>query len=175
MTGKAREHLSVKALDGYDPVIGRFLWMLDDTRLETWKVLEGVAPEIIDWQPTLTNGNSLGTLLYHIAAIEMDWLYSEVAENKLPDTVWEDFPYPVRDVSGRLTIITSVSLDDHFRRLDATRKRLLDVFREMSLDEFRRVRHMEHYDVTPEWVIHHLIQHEAEHRGEMAMVRALAG
>lgn len=174
MTGKSREQLAVRVLEGHDPTIGRLMWMLDDTRLATWKVLEGVAPAVIDWQPPLAHGNSIGTLLYHIAAIETDWLYSEVAEGKLPDSVWENFPYSVRDDQDRLTVVTGISLDDHFKRLDATRKRLLDIFREMSLDEFRRVRHMERYDVTPEWVVHHLMQHEAEHRGEMATVRALA-
>jgi uncharacterized damage-inducible protein DinB len=35
------------------------------------------------------------------------------------------------------------------------------------MDEFRRPRHLEQYDVTPQWVLHHLIQHEAEHRGQI--------
>jgi uncharacterized damage-inducible protein DinB len=33
-------------------------------------------------------------------------------------------------------------------------------------DEFRRPRHLEQYDVTPQWVLHHLIQHEVEHQGQ---------
>ncbi len=44
----------------------------------------------------------------------------------------------------------------------------------MSLDDFRRARNLERYDVTPAWVVHHLLQHEAEHRGEIATIRALA-
>jgi uncharacterized damage-inducible protein DinB len=39
---------------------------------------------------------------------------------------------------------------------------------------FRRVRRLSDCDVTPEWVIHHLMQHEAEHRGEIAALRAEA-
>ena len=47
----------------------------------------------------------------------------------------------------------------------------MDVFQAMTLAEFRRVRSFEHYDVTPEWVLHHLIQHEAEHRGQIGSIR----
>jgi hypothetical protein len=31
---------------------------------------------------------------------------------------------------------------------------------------------MPDYEVTPEWVLHHLCQHEAEHRAEIAALRA---
>jgi uncharacterized damage-inducible protein DinB len=41
----------------------------------------------------------------------------------------------------------------------------------MSREEFRRPRKVEDYTVTPEWVIHHLIQHEAEHRGQIGEIR----
>jgi uncharacterized damage-inducible protein DinB len=30
------------------------------------------------------------------------------------------------------------------------------------------------YDVTPEWVVHHLMQHEAEHRGQIGELRVAA-
>ncbi|MEZ4669718.1 MAG: DinB family protein [Anaerolineae bacterium] len=174
MNETARKNLTIKALDGFESTIGCYLWELDDTRARTWRILEGIAPAVIDWQPPLANGNSIGTLLYHIAAIEMDWLYNEVMETKLPDKVWENFPYPVRDSKDHLTVVAGLSLDDHFKRLDSTRQLLLSTFNSMTLDDFRRLRHLERYDVSPEWVIHHLMQHEAEHRGEMAVVRALA-
>jgi hypothetical protein len=41
----------------------------------------------------------------------------------------------------------------------------------MSTDNFRRARSFPDYDVTPEWVVHHLCQHEAEHRSEIAALQ----
>ena len=41
----------------------------------------------------------------------------------------------------------------------------------MSIEEFRRVRSFTDYQVTPEWVIQHLMQHEAEHRGQIMTIR----
>jgi len=172
MTTQSRQHLQIAAVDGYVPEIGRALWMLEDTRTLTGSILEGIAPEVIDWQtPT---SNSIGTLLYHIAIIEMDWLFNEVMEGKMPGTVWNAFPFPVRGDDDRLKVVTGISLDAHFKRLDSTRRLLLDTFKAMTLDEFRRPRSLERYDVTPEWVIHHLVLHETEHRGEIGAVRTLA-
>jgi hypothetical protein len=51
---------------------------------------------------------------------------------------------------------------------------LLDGYQRMELAEFRRVRALEHYDVTPEYVLHHLMQHEAEHRSQIGALRAAA-
>jgi len=162
----------VDAVAGCAPEIGTWLWALEDTRRRTKQSLDGLLPEIVDWvRPH--GGNSIGTLLHHIAAIEIDWLYADVLEREFPPEVNALFPYDVRDDRGRLTQVLGLSLEEHVRRLDETRAVFLASFREMPLFEFRRVRHHAAYDVTPEWVIHHLSQHEAEHRGQIAELRAL--
>ena len=172
MSTQSRENLHISPIDGFAPEIGRALWMLEDTRSLTGRILEGISPEVIDWQPP--NGNSIGTLLYHIAIIEMDWLFNEVMQEKMPASVWEAFPFPVRGVNDRLYVVSGLSLDAHFKRMDSTRRLLLDTFKPMKLDDFRRPRTAERYEVTPEWVIHHLVLHETEHRGEIGTIRTLA-
>ncbi len=165
----------VEALPGYGPEIGRWLWALEDGRRLTKEVLAGIDPRAVDWAPP-EGGNSIGTILYHLALIEADWLYVEVlGQESYPDEVMALLPHTDRDARGRLTGVQGVGLDEHLGRLDAIRDRLLAAFREMSLEEFRRTRHLPDYDVTPEWVIHHLIQHEAEHRGQIGLLRELAG
>jgi hypothetical protein len=44
----------------------------------------------------------------------------------------------------------------------------------MTLDKWRRPRRIENDTITPEWAIHHLMQHEAEHRGELMELRRRA-
>lgn len=173
MTNESERRYTIDPLPGYEPEIGRMLWMLQNERQRTRRMLDAIHPDAIDWQPP-AEGNSIGTLLYHIALIELDWLATEVMENKLGGDVFSHFPHPVRDGKGRLTVVAGISLNEHYRRLDEVRTLVMDTFKGMSMAEFRRMRQMPDYDVTPEWVLHHLMQHEAEHRGEMATVRALA-
>ena len=156
-----------------EPAIGPWLWALQDARQRTLEELEGLAPAMVDWLPP-DNASTIGTVLYHLADIEADWLYVEVLEQSLPAELAALFTYPTRDAQGRLTQVLGFALADHLQRLEVVRDHLLAVFQPMTLAEFRRVRSFPHYDVTPEWVLHHLLQHEAEHRSQIGALRASA-
>lgn len=173
-TDITREFLRIEPLPAYEPAIGRWLRALEETRSETKLALTGIDLAVLDWAPLQTE-NSIGTLLYHIGLIELDWLYVEVLENApWPRVLKELFPIEARDDQHILSVVRHISLAEHIQRLDILREQLLVSFREMPLEEFYRPRILPAYDVTPEWVLHHLIQHEAEHRGHIQMLRSLA-
>lgn len=155
------------------PEIGRFLWMMDDVRIITKDVVAGISQAALDWSAAPAT-NTIGTLLYHIALVEIDWLYLDALEQPLPDEMVALFPYDSRDERGHLTEVNDVSLAEHLMRLDIVRARFHDVYATLSLDDFRRPRNLPNYDATPEWIAYHLIEHEAGHRGEIATIRTLA-
>jgi uncharacterized damage-inducible protein DinB len=173
MGSQQKEILIVDTGLSAEPEIGLWLWALQETRERTMRELGGLFPAMIDWLPP-SNGSSIGTVLYPLAGIEADWLYAEVLEQEIPPDVMELFPHPTRDAQGRLTQVPGYSLEQHIRRLETVRSLLMETFRSMALADFRRKRSLDHYDVTPEWVLHHLIQHEAEHRGQIGALRAAA-
>ena len=173
-TGATAPLLSVEPLPGYEPTIGRWLWLLEDTRRETKEALTGLAPAALDWVPP-HGENTIGTVLYHIALIELDWLYTEALESQpWPEELKPLFALPDRDARERLSPLGGETLEEHLRRLDLVRRHLLDAFRGMTLSEFRRARHFPRYRVTPEWVLQHVVQHEGEHRGQIQLLRTLA-
>ncbi len=154
-----------------DPEVGRWLAALEDGRRDTLRELERVTPEMVDWYPEAPL-NSIGSLLYHIALIEADWVVNEILE--LGDDVPELtplLPWPDRDADGHLTRVDGQSLETHFERLAGVRRFVLDRLRPMTNDDFHRVRELERYDVAPDWAVHHIIQHEAEHRSHIAWLR----
>lgn len=154
--------------------IGRWLWALQDARQRTMSELNDISPLVIDWHPP-DEATSIGTILYHIADIEADYLSIEVLEQHslLPELA-AMFPHATYDNQRKLTQVSGVSLDDHLHRLDRVRRRLLAAYEEMELVEFRRVRSFPHLEVTPEWVLHCLSQHEAEHRSQFVWLRQRA-
>jgi uncharacterized damage-inducible protein DinB len=156
-----------------EPEIGRLLWMLENTRQRTKRLVAALGDVDLDWAPT-PRENSIGALLYHIAAIEADWLYVEVLEQ--PDFTPEMislFPEDVRTADGQLALARGYTLAQHLARLDAVRAEVLAAFETMPAEEFRRERELPDYVVTPEWVLHYLMQHEAGHRAEIGMLRWL--
>ena len=165
-----RETLVAVELAGYQPEIGAALWRLEDTRNRTLRLLSDMPAEYVDLE---TLGNSIGTILYHLALIEADWLYAEILEEPFPDELKNLLPADDRDQAGILTFIRGQTLEQHLARLSAVRKTLLDKLRGMTSEDFHRPRSLPNYEVSPAWVLHHLAQHEAEHRGELGTAIAL--
>ncbi|GGR14550.1 hypothetical protein GCM10008957_29200 [Deinococcus ruber] len=150
------------------PEVGVLLAALHEARRRTlnW------ASKISDLDAVSVGQHSAATLLYHVAAIELDWLYAEVRQEHFPAEASEWFPLDVRDSEGRLSVVTGETAERHLARLSWVRGLLDDTYSRMTLEEFRRIRVLEAYDVTPEWVLMHLSLHEAHHEGQLAALDA---
>jgi uncharacterized damage-inducible protein DinB len=171
---EAMQRRSMEPVAAITPEVGRWLWALEDTRGRTKEALATVAAGAVDWIPP-HGGNTIGALLYHIALIEADYLYADVMEmTDYPQEILALFPYPDRDAHGALTLPPAMSMDQHLQRLATVRNRLLATFATLPPDDFRRPRTMPRYTITPEWTLHHLMQHEAEHRGQIVTLRDFA-
>ena len=164
-----RETLVLEPL-GDDPEVGRWLAALEDGRRDTLRELDRVTLAMVDRRP---GGplDSIGTILYHIALIEADWVATEILGLVDPPELTALLPWPDRGADGRLTTVEGQTLDEHIARLAGIRAFALGHLRSMPAAEFHRVRSLERYDVAPDWVIHHLLQHEAEHRAHISWIR----
>lgn len=175
MTQPGRQRLVLEDTAAADPVVATWLGALEDARGRTLRALEGIREEQLDWEPE-GGTNTIGALLYHIAAIEADWLFADILGPE-SDRAWpaELFPHDVRDDEGILTAIRGSPLDGHLERLAQTRALLLENLSDFTAEDFHRVRPREDYDVSAAWVLHHLLQHEAEHRSQISALREAAG
>jgi uncharacterized damage-inducible protein DinB len=154
-----------------DPVVGPWLAALADSRRRTFDAVRDVPAGAVDALAG-EGPNAIGTLLYHVAAIEADWLFEDIlgAES---GAAWpaEIFPFDVREESGRLTPVLGVPMDAHLERLRAVRELLETHLGPMTAAEFEQPQARDAYDVSAAWVVHHLLQHEAEHRAQMSAAR----
>jgi uncharacterized damage-inducible protein DinB len=171
LANERRKKLIADLPAGYAPEIARWLWVFADTRKRTLEVLDGFDESRID-QPG-PGGNSVGTILAHIALIETDWLYVEILGEDYPADLIALLPPTDRDADGHLLATPGTSLSRYLEALAAVRARLVERVGALTAEDLSRVRSLPDYDVSPEWVLHHLVQHEAEHRAEIAVTRTV--
>jgi uncharacterized damage-inducible protein DinB len=134
------------------------------------QTLKDLPAELVDKAPP-SGGSTIGAILYHLAIIEADWLFDDILGTQETDWPAELFPMDVREDGEHLSPFTGETLDQHRERLEKVRTMLVDTISAMSADELHRPRERKDYDVSPAWVLHHLMQHEAEHRSQIGSVR----
>lgn len=168
--GAISEHI-LSPLAGFAPGWAEALWQLEDCRHRTLAALAEVDPDMVDVVPAGLD-NTIGSLLYHIALIEADWLYADILEIDYPAWMYERFPDEDRDANGHL-VPASRALIEHIDTLSHVRQRLLMELKSLDSLELVRVRETGSGRLTPQWVLHHLCQHEAEHRGQIQSARTV--
>jgi CDGSH-type Zn-finger protein/uncharacterized damage-inducible protein DinB len=169
-----REILTLEPIAG-DPEVGRWLAAMQDARRDTLRELADLAADDLERTPE-PGATSIGTLLDHIALVEADRLFVDILGHEgAPPWPRTLLPPRDRDADRRLTPITGVTLREHMDHLEAVRTLVLDHLGSMPVEEFHRPRRRGRRDVSPGWVLHHLLQHEAEHRAQIAMLRAARG
>jgi len=170
------EQRVITPLPASHPELGRWLWALEDTRARTKVAVTGLDQAALDWTGPGVE-NAIGSLLYHLALIEFDYLYADILGEDYPEGSEAFLPHSDRDGDGNLSVIRGVSLADHLARLDEVRRQLLQRVSVLSAEQLETVRTLPDWDyaISPAWTLHHLMQHEAEHRGQIAAIRALQG
>lgn len=173
MNAAEAEKRIVMPPSGYEPIVARWVWALEDSRKRTKSLLAGLSQDAVDWFPQEA-GNNIGTILYHLASIEMSYVYEDILEIGWATELEGLLPYDIRDDQGLLVKVEGEDLQAHVDRLDATRNLTLRHLKALSKEELFHVRRVANYETTPEWVLHHLMQHEGEHRGQIGELRRRA-
>ncbi|MEP6972659.1 MAG: DinB family protein [Actinomycetota bacterium] len=163
-----REQLVLRPAAG-DPEIERWLAAFDEVRHDTLKVIGEIPSGAVE-QDAGDGGDTLATVLYHVALVEIDWVFTDVLDRQ-GDISRDLFPHDDRVEDGHLTPVLGETLEQHLDRLAKTRVVVLDVLRSMSPAEYHRAHARERFDVAANWVVFHLIDHEVEHRVRLSALR----
>ena len=168
-----KPRFSVEPVADCHPDIGRWLAILDDARKRTNYTLSLLEPQDLDAEP-IAGLNTIGTLLYHIALVDLNWVYDNMLQQPYPADVASLFPHPLQHADERLYVVSGWDLEAYRQRMAATRVKVHEVFKAMDGTAFHtileRVQDFGEYEMTPEAVLQHLAQHEAEHRGEIQIL-----
>jgi uncharacterized damage-inducible protein DinB len=166
---------NVEASVSCDPIIETALEALDDARLRTLREMSGIKEEWLYLVPPMGH-NTIGTILAHMPITERNWLYEMLLRVEPHADIQAIVPQADRDETGmRLKRQEGASLDDYRAWMRIIREKFVEIYRAMSVEEYRRTHEYVAWNgvieyTSAEKILYHLINHEAEHRGEMVMI-----
>lgn len=164
---------------GYATTVGRYVAQLTEVRHDLECEVETLSTEQLDWHPDEAT-ESIGTLLLHIDAVEWSWMHEDifgVPEDQYPGDWHEAMPirFGVPQVTGR-------PVRWYLDKLDATREETLRILQAFTEDDLARL--VGEAETGPgvekrsrlftiDWIIWHVLHHEAAHVGQIELLRRL--
>jgi uncharacterized damage-inducible protein DinB len=167
-------------VEGFTPQIGRYVAQLTEVRDDLKHEVAGLSIAQLDWHPN-EQVESIGTLLLHCDAVEWSWMHEDVLGRSSDDYTgdWAE-AMPIRVGAEQ---VTGRPVEYYLEKLDATRERTLEILRGFTDEDLSRLvgeaepRPGEEKRArlfTIDWVIWHIIEHEATHVGQVEFLRRLA-
>ena len=167
---------TLKPVEGVAEQIGFYLAGLEEVRGQLREVVEDLTEEEVSAKLSPTN-HSIGQLILHCAEAEWWWIHTVVAEKPLDEEQakreahWDillDEDFASKQYSSEFCI---AEVD----RITAMSKEVLQVFQDHDLgryfgwdkDDETRI------EKSLRWILHHLIDHEAQHKGQILMLKRL--
>ncbi|RYG36664.1 DinB family protein [bacterium] len=164
--------IDAEPLAGYREPYGLLCAILKDGTNEwRWEIDPDLKEDAVVWQP-YPDTHSIGAIIFHIIGTEIFWferlvlgLPGDPEERKLllSDEIDMDawkWPEPTRK-----------PISWYFELHDRVRARTLEGIKDWPAPDAR----LEHHgrEVTPRWVLGHVIQHEAYHGGQAVLLSRL--
>ncbi len=144
------------------PEVASYLEFLNKKRAEVWKNLDGVSAEGLNWTPLPQDTNSLLVLATHALGAEHGWIAETVGREPQTRVRSQEFLARGDNVNA---------LRERYEATARETERILAGLSEQDLASTRVDRGGE--TVTVRWAIEHVIEHYAEHIGQMKLTRQL--
>lgn len=168
------EKRTLMPVSGFSREIGFYLSSWEKVRKQLRETVSDLSNEELS-QRILPGSHQIGGLILHLGEAESGWIHSIIAGQELDDeakkfahwydTTETDFAekgYDAKNCIGRIDEISRIS------------REILQKFDDGDLEKlFAYDRDGKRIEVSLRWVLCHLIDHEAHHKGQISMLKRL--
>jgi uncharacterized damage-inducible protein DinB len=167
---------TLNSIPGFANDVGFYLDGMEEVRAQLREAVEGMSEDQIS-RPAITGAHSIAALVLHLGEAEWWWIQSRLSGHKVDDKI-RNAPYweVLKDPAGFSQ--KNYSADFCLNEIKKIRQETfatLASFNDSQLDHiFSYSQNGETYDLTLRWILHHLIDHEAQHKGQILMLKRLS-
>lgn len=160
---------------GLSTNIGYYLSGMEEVRRQLAAAVKDIPDDLIG-KPAFLGAHSIGALVLHIGEAEWFWMQMVVAGHQLTD---EDKKAPYWDILDDVDAVARHGYTAAFclQEAEKIRNQTRDVLFSYNDKDLERIISFERKGETTEyslrWVLHRLIDHEAQHKGQIFMLKRL--
>lgn len=160
---------------GLSTGIGYYLAGMEEVRGQLVAAVKNIPDEFIG-RPAFLGAHSIGGLVLHIGEAEWFWMQMVVSGHQLTD---EDKKAPYWDILDDVDAVTRNGYTAEFclQEVEKIRNQTRDVLFAYNDKDLERIITYERNGKTSEYnlryILHHLIDHEAQHKGQILMLKRL--
>jgi len=162
---------------GVSQEIGFYLGGMEEVREQLSEAVAGMSDDHIG-RPAVSDAHSIGALVLHIGEAEWYWMQCVVSGHKVTDEIrcapyWDVLKDP-KGFSDR-SYSAEFCLNE-IKKIREQTHETLAAFKDSDLERiFSIERGGETHERSLRWILHHLIDHEAQHKGQILMLKRLLG
>jgi uncharacterized damage-inducible protein DinB len=163
------------ATPGLSAGIGYYLSGMEEVRSQLVEAVKDI-PDGMIGKPAFLGAHSIGALVLHIGEAEWFWMQMVVAGHQLTEEIKKA---PYWDILDDVDAVARNGYTAAFclAEADKIRNQTRDVLFSFSDKDLDRIIIYERPDKPTEhnlrWILHHLIDHEAQHKGQILMLKRL--
>ena len=160
---------------GLSTGIGYYLSGMEEVRSQVVAAVKTIPDDLVG-KPPFLGSHSIGGLVLHIGEAEWFWMQMVVSGHQLTE---EDKTAAHWDILDDVERVTRQGFTTEFclQEAEKVRNQTRDVLFSYNDKDLERTITYERNGKTTEhnlrWILHHLIDHEAQHKGQILMLKRL--
>ena len=160
---------------GLSTNIGYYLSGMEEVRSQVVAAVKDIPDDLIG-KPAFLGAHSIGGLVLHIGEAEWFWMQMVVSGHQLTE---EDKKAACWDILDDVDAVTrhGYTTDFCLQEVEKIRNQTRDVLFSYNDKDLERTINYERQGYPTEhnlrWILHHLIDHEAQHKGQILMLKRL--
>lgn len=160
---------------GLSTGIGYYLSGMEEVRAQVVNAVKEI-PDNVVYTPAFLGAHSIGGLVLHIGEAEWFWMQMVVSGQKLTDEVRQSAYWDVLEEPEALAS-KGYTTDLCLQEIEKIRNQTRDVLFSKNDADLDQVINFERRGKTTEhslrWILHHLMDHEAQHKGQILMLKRI--
>ncbi len=169
MDGDEKRIIVLNRLDDLSPRVSLLLSMMEKVRGRLLKQIDDISSDEIDYSPDDESVETIGTLMLHIAAVEWSWIFEDIDGREMDHEEWKH-AFALREEIPQLK---GQKLQFYLDKLESVRNEVFKRLSEFNDSELHRRVDIGKAMVSIEWILFHLIEHEAMHIGQISILKRL--